>query len=308
MAFPSSSVKIVCFAFTLFLALIAHSQESISLDVDKDSPSQMSLLDDDWELKIGDRLIYQVVEEREEPLLLSVNGNGDLLVPYIGNVSAQGKTGKQLAYEIKEKLEAEFFYRATVMITQREEDRNRGRVMVMGEVNRPGEQLIPADAPLTMSQAILQAGSFTLYADRAKVSIVSEGAKESRVEIDLGKMMESGDLSADPILRAGDVIIVARAEQSESQVYVLGSVQSPGLYRLNGDKVSLSQVIVMANGFTRFAKTNKVRLISLDNKGEKTERLVNVGRVFDSGDRSDDPIVKPGDMIIVDEKMISFGG
>ncbi|MEM8867380.1 MAG: SLBB domain-containing protein [Verrucomicrobiota bacterium] len=304
----SNPFRAVYFFVALPFSLVLGQADEAVTVASEEEPTQMSLLDDEWELKIGDRLIYQVVEEREEPLLLSVNGNGDLLVPYIGNVSAQGKTGRQLAFEIKQELEKDFFYRATVMVTQREEDRNRGRVMVMGEVNRPGEQLIPADAPLTVSQAILQAGSFTLNADRARVSIVSEGSQETRVEIDLGSMMESGDLSADPMLKSGDVIIVARAERSETQVYVLGAVQSPGLYTLNDDKISLSQVVVMANGFTRFARTNKVRLISVDENGEKSERLINVGRVFDDGDRSDDPLVKPGDMIIVDEKMISFSG
>jgi polysaccharide export outer membrane protein len=144
------------------------------------SPSQMGLLDDDWELQIGDRLEYQVLEEQEESLLLSVNGNGELLVPLLGTVPAEGKTSKQLAYEIKKELEGDFFHRATVLITQREVDRNRGRVTVIGEVKRQGEQLIPADAPLTLSQAILQGGGFSLHADRSKVSVVSEGQEQAR--------------------------------------------------------------------------------------------------------------------------------
>jgi polysaccharide export outer membrane protein len=271
-------------------------------------PTQMTLLDDDWELKNGDRLVYQVLEEREEPLLLSINGNGDLLVPLVGNIPAAGKTSKELAYEVKAMLEKDFFHRATVVISQRQEDRNRGRVTVIGEVKRQGEQLIPVDSPLTLSQAILQGGGFTLYADRSSVSVVSAGEDEPRIEMDLGAMMESGDLSQDPILKAGDVIIVSREDQAGSQVYVLGAVESPGLYSILGSRFTLSQVILMADGFTRFARRNRVRHITTDANGEKIENEVDVGKILEGGDRSQDPVVKPGDMVIVDEKMISFTG
>ena len=121
-------------------------------------------------------------------------------------------------------------------------------------------------------------------------------------------MLSSGDLSQDLILSSGDVVIVAQADHAGSQVYVLGAVNAPGLYSIRGSQFTLSQVILMAEGFTRFARKNKVRLVSKNEKGEKTESLVNVDKILDGGDRSNDPIVKPGDMIIVDEKMISFTG
>ena len=289
--------------------LVAEAVDAHIAGVTADvAPTQMALLDDDWELQIGDRLVYQVLEEQEEERLLAVNGNGELLVPLLGSISADGQTSKALAYEIKKELEVDFFHRATVLITQREVDRNRGRIKVIGQVNRQGEQLIPVDSPLTLSQAILASGGFTLQADQSRVSVVSAGQEDPRIEVDLGAMLSSGDLSQDPVLSSGDVVIVAQADHAGSQVYVLGAVNAPGLYSIRGSQFTLSQVILMAEGFTRFARKNKVRLVSKDEKGEKTESLVNVDKILDGGDRSDDPIVKPGDMIIVDEKMISFSG
>ncbi len=304
-----TKLSCICISLLGLFGVLQAQDAEVSAEAEAASdPTQMSLLDDDWELKNGDRLVYQVLEEREEPLLLSINGNGDLLVPLVGSIPAAGRTSKELAYEVKAMLEKEFFYRATVVISQREEDRNRGRITVIGEVKRQGEQLIPVDAPLTLSQAILQGGGFTLYASRSNVSVVSAGQNEPRLEMDLGAMMESGDLSQDPILQAGDVVIVAREDQANSQVYVLGAVESPGLYSILGSKFTLSQVILMADGFTRFAKRNKVRHITTDANGEKVENEVDVGKVLEGGDRSTDPVVKPGDMVIVDEKMISFTG
>jgi len=298
--------------FFLFLGAIQllQSQEVAAEPAASDrGPDFMSLLDDDWELKSGDRIVYEVLEERnEEPLLLVINGNGELLVPLIGRVEAKGKTSKQLAHAIKAKLEEDFFHRATVVITQREEDRNRGRVSVIGEVRRQGEQIIPVDAPLTLSQAIMQSGGFSGEADRAKVSVVGQGEQQARLEIDLGALLESGDLSKDPILRPGDSVIVPRADQSKNQVYVLGAVNAPGLYAIRGNSFTLSQVILMADGFTRFARKNRVRHITTDANGEKVEQEVNIGKILEGGERDEDPLVKPGDMVIVEEKMISFTG
>ncbi|PXA05525.1 hypothetical protein DDZ13_01240 [Coraliomargarita sinensis] len=297
----------VLLALGMCTALMAdNGTQTVPADTD---PDYMSLLDDDWELKSGDRVVYEVLEEREdEPMLLVVNGNGDLRVPLIGRVEAQGKTSKQLAFEIKKELEKEFFHRATVVISQREEDRNRGRISVIGEVRRQGEQIIPVDSPLTLSQAIMQSGGFSAEADRSKVSVVGQGEQQARLEIDLGAMLESGDLSQDPILKPGDSVIVPRTDQSKNQVYVLGAVNAPGLYSIRGSNFTLSQVILMAKGFTRFARKNKVRLVSKDESGEKVEREIDVGKILEGGDRAKDPVIKPGDMVIVDEKMISFTG
>jgi len=292
------------------LVLAQEEQEAASASTagSETAPSRMELLDDEWELQTGDRLVYEVKEEREEPVLLTVNARGELLVPLVGSVPAAGKTSKELAYELKSELEEDFFHRATVMITQREEDRNRGRVTVIGEVKRQGEQLIPVDAPLTVSQAVLQSGGFTLAADDSKVSVVSQGQDEPRVEVDVGRMMDSADFSSDPILRAGDVVIVPRSNQAETQVYVLGAVQQPGLLTIRDDEISISQAILKAGGFTRFARRNKVRLVTKDDRGEKTEMEIDVGEILEGGDRSGDRVLQPGDMIIVEEKMISFTG
>ncbi|MGB0413725.1 MAG: polysaccharide biosynthesis/export family protein [Coraliomargarita sp.] len=273
------------------------------------NPNQMSLLDDEWELKVGDRVIYEVLEEQEDPGILIINAKGQLLVPLIGLVPAEGKTCRELAYEIKKELEVDFFYRATVLISQRQEDRNRGRVAILGEVNRPGEQIIPPDAPLSLTQALLLAGDFTLNADKSNVTVVRGGTgSEESVVVDVDGMRRSGDFSADVLMQAGDMVIVSRSDELERHVYVLGAVESPGLYPLVSEKATLSQMILVANGFTRFAKKNRVRLIKTDENGEQQETEVNVGKILDGGSRDNDPIVESGDMIIVDEKMISFSG
>ncbi len=72
--------------------------------------NSMSVLDDKKRLGSNDYVSFRVVEDRDdESQHLRVNDNGELEVPYIGLVPAQGKTCKELAYTIKGALEKEYY-------------------------------------------------------------------------------------------------------------------------------------------------------------------------------------------------------
>src|SRR6202007_235804 len=68
-------------------------------------PNSMDGLDDKKRLGANDFVSFRVVEDRDnESQRLRVNDNGELEVPYVGLVPAQGKTCKDLAFHIKSAL------------------------------------------------------------------------------------------------------------------------------------------------------------------------------------------------------------
>ena len=100
---------------------------------DENVVSQMSLLDDEQLMRVGDRLTYSVLEERERPQILFVHDRGEVDVPLIGRVSALGKTCRTVAYEMKSLLEVDFYHRATVLIDFPLISNSRGEVVILGE-------------------------------------------------------------------------------------------------------------------------------------------------------------------------------
>src|SRR5258708_2733685 len=54
--------------------------------------TSMEVLDSARRLGAGDRLSYRVVEERREPVALTVADSGEVEVPLIGRVRASGRT------------------------------------------------------------------------------------------------------------------------------------------------------------------------------------------------------------------------
>src|SRR4051812_26506472 len=72
--------------------------------------NSMDVLDNKRPLGVGDRVSLRVVEDRKPPIETYVTDSGDMEVPLIGRVKAQGKTCKTLAREIKAALDKEYFY------------------------------------------------------------------------------------------------------------------------------------------------------------------------------------------------------
>ena len=170
--------------------------------------NSMAVLDDRKRLGPDDFVSFRVVEDRDnESQHLRVNDNGELEVPYIGLVAAQGRTCRQLAYSIKSALEREYYYHATVILAvDRVSDRSRGKVYVYGAVKGQGPQEIPPDEIYTVSKAVIRAGGFGDFADKRKVKITRKDGQD--MVVDLKRVIEQGHTEDDVVLRPDDQIYV----------------------------------------------------------------------------------------------------
>ena len=170
--------------------------------------NSMSVLDDKKRLGPDDFVSFRVVEDRDnESQRLRINDNGELEVPYIGLVSAQGKTCRELAYNIKSALEREYYYHATVILAvDRVSEKSRGKVYVYGAVKGQGPQEIPPDEIYTVSKAVIRAGGFGDFADKRKVKITRKNGRD--LVVDLKRVIEQGHTEDDVVLRPDDQIYV----------------------------------------------------------------------------------------------------
>jgi polysaccharide biosynthesis/export protein len=170
--------------------------------------NSMAVLDDKKRLGRDDFVSFRVVEDRDnESQRLRVNDNGELEVPYIGLVPAQGKTCRELAYNIKSALEKEYYYHATVIVAvDRVSEKSRGKIYVYGAVKGQGPQEIPADETYTVSKAIIRAGGFGDFADKRKVKLTRKSGQD--LVVDLKRVIEQGHTEDDIVLQPDDQIYV----------------------------------------------------------------------------------------------------
>jgi polysaccharide biosynthesis/export protein len=170
--------------------------------------NSMAALDEKKRLGPNDFVSFRVVEDRDnDSQRLRVSDNGELEVPYIGPVPAEGKTCKELAYNIKAALEKEYYYHATVILAlDRVSEKSRGKVYVYGSVKAQGPQEIPADENYTASKAVIRAGGFGDFANKRKVKVTRKNGQDFTV--DLKRVIEEGHTGEDVILQPDDQIYV----------------------------------------------------------------------------------------------------
>ena len=190
--------------------LLAASSLSTNPVLASDVAVRGRLSDDTHKLGAGDKLSFQIVEDREPIKSLLVTDSGELDVPYVGRVSVAGKTCKQLGEELKALLEKDYYYRATLMIGLDQASRTIGRVYVWGQVRNQGAIEIPMGEKFTVGKAILRAGGFGDFANKKKVKLVrnqTEGQKQT-VELNMVEILEEGKTELDVALQPDDFIIV----------------------------------------------------------------------------------------------------
>lgn len=174
------------------------------------------VLDDKHVLEPGDKVSFQILEDKDPSRSLLVADSRELDVPYIGRVSVAGKTCKQEAAELKTLLEKEYYYRATVILGLDSVNKVRGKIYLLGQVRNQGSVDLLFDENLTAGQAILRAGGFSDFANKKKVKITRASAGDAALpqtfEVNMVDVLENGKNDKDVVLEPGDLIFVpARA-------------------------------------------------------------------------------------------------
>jgi len=112
---------------------------------------------------------------------------------------------------------------------------SQSRFVVLGYVNRPGFFPLPEGRSLTLSEAIATAQGQNVRGRLSRVALVRiEGGKEKRTVYDLGRFMNQGDFSQNPLLQSGDVIYVPETDKFDISGLAPGISMAALLFRIFG--------------------------------------------------------------------------
>jgi protein involved in polysaccharide export with SLBB domain len=152
----------------------------------------------------GDIVVMEVFGEKELPREYQVASDGSVDIPYLHTVPVAGLEPQEIARLIRKLLiEKQILSDPSVVV--RVKEYNSRRIMVMGQVAKPG--VFPYTTGLTLIQALSQAGGPTGIANLDKVNLTRRTEGGSRtVVISIGTIMEGR--SADIPLQSGDRIFV----------------------------------------------------------------------------------------------------
>lgn len=168
-----------------------------------------------------------------------IKADGTFYYPYIGRVSAQGKTAGEIRDEMARRLAD---YIAAPQVEVGIAAYNAKKVYLSGEVSEP-KTLPITSVPLTLVDAISQVGSANPDANWHTIYLNRNGQQQS---LSLYALMRNGDMRHNRLLQPGDILHVPSAENQA--VAVMGQVVSPGSIALGNERMSLMDAISRRGG------------------------------------------------------------
>ena len=138
-----------------------------------------------------------------------VRPDGKISMPLIGEVEATGRTAKELAAHIAERLKE---YKETPTVYVKVKEANSYYVFVLGDVAKPGKYQVKSR--VTVLQAISMAGGFTTYAAKNKLqvrrSVVGQDgdSKEFKIPAPYDELVAGDGEIKDFVLKTGDMVVV----------------------------------------------------------------------------------------------------
>jgi polysaccharide export outer membrane protein len=229
---------------------------------------------------------------------MTVNADGNVTLPPVGDIKAATLTPRQLGDRMADRLSA--YLRQTTTVTVTVTQYMSRSVFVSGGVAKPGRygfERIP-----NLLDVLGQAGGALPGVDLSAVQILrKEGAQRRNITVDLTAALRSGDPSGLPELKPGDTIVVPGAGvpgavNPTDGVGVLGEVTRPGVYGVAPGQ-DVWSILAVAGGLTAHGNLRDVRLLTHTGSGVNVTTL-DLKEALDHGSRA--PMtVKVGDVVVV---------
>jgi len=250
--------------------------------------------------KLGSGDLLEILLTRgvtQERQTVAVKANGTVTVAFV-EAKVAGLTTEQAAEQLS-RLLAAFYKQLSIEVLVKEY--NSKRVTVLGTVGgKVGT--FPLKGRTTLLELLAEAGGPGPTADLERVQMIRRDAPP--LTINFFRLLSQGNLIRDLVLDAGDVVFIpARGPADEKKVFVLGEVKNPGAYPLLRN-MRLSQAFGAAGGATPDGALASSRVIRGELKNPQVT-AVDLRRLIERGDRSQDVLLEPNDIIFVPKSSIS---
>ncbi len=232
----------------------------------------------------GDTLGINIMGTSGGQVRATVDADGRVVVPMLGQVPASGLNPSTLARRIEQGLRSKGYMTDPQVAIEVLTLRSR-IVSVLGQVARPGRY--PIEGRLSVLELLAMAGGATNSAADVATLVRRAGGGNDRINLYVGNRQSPSQTVQDTELRPGDVVFVPEAPR----FYVYGEVGKPGAYPIEPG-LNVMRALALAGGLTPRASDSRIDL----NRSDALTGAVTGKRVTLTD------AVQPGDVIHVNER------
>ena len=234
----------------------------------------------------GDNVIVYLWGRVEKEYDLTVDRQGKVFIPKIGETTAWGMTLRDFTDKVKSKL-ASVYTDFNVSISL---GKIRSiRVYLTGEIKRPGAYTV--SSLTTLFNVLYLAGGPNQRGSLRDIRLIRNNKVEKHV--DLYSFLLKGDTDSDIRLASGDAVFVPI---TGPRVTISGEIKRPAIYELAGVE-TISQLFDLAGGPTAEAYLDRIMLDRISPDDERVVIDINMNPTSDSN--SDNLELADGDHITV---------
>jgi polysaccharide export outer membrane protein len=246
---------------------------------------------------------------------VTVDARGQVQIPLVGEVRAEGRTPSELARDLTERFQLLDPSVSEVLVSVA--TYNSRSVTVLGEVRTPGKYGF-REMPDVWA-ALFAAGGPTPGGELSRIQIIRETATADEprtLRVDLSRGIDGTPADQLPALRPRDRIIVpstADRPVGADTFHILGAVKIPGPYRISAAN-NVVEALSVAGGPLASARLQTVYLTRLTPDGVAAYRLnlesylytgkPLVNLVLEAGDTITIPEDKPSALLAFIEKLL----
>ena len=216
-----------------------------------------------YEIGIGDQILINIWGNSQNNYQLTVNTNGQILIPDVGPVYIAGSTFQDAENKIIQRLTSIYSDMGGTN-PQTFAQVNMGQlrsiqVNLVGEVSTPGTYTLPVTA--TVFNGLYLSGGPNEIGSFRNIKIIRNNKLYKT--IDIYKFLVNADPSENILLKDDDIIFIPAAEK---RVEVNGEFKRNGLFELKEGEM-LSDLIRFAGGFTENSYQSKTQIYRKTQQG-----------------------------------------
>lgn len=236
----------------------------------------------------GDTLYLTVYGRPELSVQVTVDVDGNIVVPFIGPVKVATLSPSEIGRRLAEQMKTQGFLRDPQIAVEVVKVRSR-MVSLLGEITRPGRY--PLEGQMTVLELLALAGGLKDLAEDHAVVLrrgATPDAAQQRLQVTVGNRQMPSLQIQDMSLQPGDIVYVPQV----ARFFVYGEVGKSGAYPMEAG-LDVMRALSLAGGLSARASDRRIDISRKDATTGETRKL----RV-----RLTDPVL-PGDVIHVDERI-----